>query len=518
MDLDDDSHEIGCIGDNRSLVDCGTYAASEDPEDLPAHQGIVFRDWRVMGATIVAQPAFPEAFIAGYSMTGDIAAESLTDASAITAAAIGNTSLPFAPRDRSWDGGGAKKRMESRARKQDGSLDVAKMSQGFLWRDDNSDPNNVGSYRFPFADVIDGELKAVFSGVVAAGAVVRGGRGGTKVPTAGIKSKITTLYRRAAREFKDPNIKPPWDNPARASVVGRHHTSELAIDQFAAAGFEPPDPWFTRPPFDAPTPWTVTGDRVFGHLALWNICHIGIDKRCVMAPSSQTGYAYYATKLLETRGGRVRDVGIITMDTGHATLEATYGNATSHYDNTGTMAAAVCIGEDEFGIWCAGSLLPHLDDEEKVRISLSSLSGDWRQVRGGMELVAALAVNVPGLPVTRARSGAGGSPFSALGCGALPSDEDHEERANHIFGIERQARVRMAAQRMNKARMSSMQKRMAALAAAPAEDDAAGAEEKPEPWEDELCDGLIAAIDASPEQLEKCAEEARAELAEADAA
>ncbi|MFD8335538.1 hypothetical protein ACFV42_23195 [Streptomyces solisilvae] len=479
VDLDDDSHEIGCIGENRSLVDCSQYAASDDPEELPAHQGIVFSDWRLMGATLVSQPAFPEAFVSSYTATGDVESEKLTDTSALIAAAIGNTSLPFADRGRSWDGAGAKKRMATRAKKEDGSLDVAKMSQGFLYRDESADPNNVTAYKFPFADVIDGELKAVFAGVVAAASVVQGGRGGTDVPTAGLKSKLTTLYNRAAKGFGDPEIKPPWANTKTAASLIRSSTTALAVGQFAPDHWKPPAPWFDRPPFDEGTPWTVAGDRVFGHLALWNVCHIGVEKRCIMAPPSQTGYAYYATRLLETKGGSIRDVGLITMDTGHASLEALPAAATAHYDNTGTMAAVVAIGEDEFGIWCAGSLLPHLTDDERLRIQLSALSGDWRAVRGGMELVAALAVTVPGFPQTRARAGAQGSPFSAVGCGAVGQDADaREERAERVFAAERSARVQLAARRLTSSRIASMTKRMAALGEAKrAETRAKGAED-----------------------------------------
>ncbi|MEW1679160.1 hypothetical protein AB0O47_38820 [Streptomyces noursei] len=467
VDLDDDAHEIGCIGDNRALVDCGSYATDEDPEKLPAHQGIVFTDWRLMGATLVAQPAFPEAFVSSYVSTGDIESEKLTDTSALTAAAIGNTSLPFADRGRSWDGAGAKKRMAARAKKQDGGLDVAKMSQGFLWRDDSADPNNVGSYKFPFADVVNGELRAVFAGVVAAASVVQGGRGGTNVPAGALRSKISTLYGRAAKAFKDPSIKPPWsgEKKSAASLI-RSSTTPLAVGQFAPDGWRPPGPWFNRPPFSEGTPWTVAGDRVFGHIALWNVCHIGVEKRCIMAPPSTTGYAYYATRLLETKGGGVREVGIISMDTGHADLEALPAAATAHYDNTGTMAAVVAIGEDEHGIWAAGSLLPHLTDEERVRIQLAAISGDWRSIRGGMELVAALAVNTAGFPQTRARAGAEGVPYAAVGCGALDQDpEAREERAERVFAAERAQRFQTAAKRLSARRIDAMTQRMAQLAA-----------------------------------------------------
>lgn len=467
VDLDDDSHEIGCIGDNRMLVDCASYAASDDPEELPSHQGIVFSDWRLMGATLVSQPAFPEAFLASYTETADVEASPLTDTSSLTAGAsdfaIG--SLPFADRGRSWDAAAARKRIAKWASSDRSgdkeTIDWSKYGSAFLVKGSEGD---FGGYKFPVADVIDGALKLVWSAIVAAASVAQGGRGGTDESTGPIKQQLATLYDRARKQFKDPSIKAPWENKTKtAASLVRSHTTELAIGQFAPDNWRPADPWFNRPPFDEGTPWTVAGDRVFGHLALWNVCHIGIDQRCVMAPPSQSGYAYYATRLLETKGG-VREVGIITMDTGHASLEAGMAPATAHYDNTGAMAAAVAIGEDEFGIWCAGSLLPTLTDEQRLRIQLAALSGDWRQVRGGMEMVACLAVNTPGFPQTRARSGANASPYAAVGCGALEQQpEQREARAEHVFGLERQVRVQLAAKRITASRIASMQKRMSAL-------------------------------------------------------
>lgn len=470
VDLDDDSHEIGCIGDNRMLVDCASYAASDDPEELPSHQGIVFSDWRLMGATLVSQPAFPEAFVASYAEPADVESSPLTDGYAITAGgsdfAIG--SLPFADRGRSWDAAAARKRIAAWASSDRSGdkdkVDWSKYGQAFLVK---GEAGEFGGYKFPVADVIDGQLRLVWSAIVAAASVAQGGRGGTDESTGPIKSQLASLYRRAAKEFKDPTIKAPWENKKSAASLIRSKTTEMAVGQFAPEDWTPPDPWFKRPPFDAGTPWTVAGDRVFGHLALWNVCHIGVDKRCVMAPPSSSGYAYYATRLLETKGG-VREVGIITMDTGHASLEAGVAPATAHYDNTGAMAAAVCIGEDEFGIWCAGSLLPGLSEDQRLRIRLAALSGDWRQVRGGMEMVACLAVNTPGFPQTRARSGASGSPYAAIGCGALEQEAAKiDTRAEHVFGLERQARVQLAAQRITASRIASMQKRMSAITAAP---------------------------------------------------
>lgn len=79
-----------------------------------------------------------------------------------------------------------------------------------------------------------------------------------------------------------------------------------------------------------------------------------------------------------------------------------------HYDNTGFQVAHVAVGEDEFGIWFSGALMPSVTEEQKRILRATPLSGDWRPFGGSLELVAALAVNQPGFtmaPVSLAASG-----------------------------------------------------------------------------------------------------------------
>jgi hypothetical protein len=72
----------------------------------------------------------------------------------------------------------------------------------------------------------------------------------------------------------------------------------------------------------------------------------------------------------------------------------------SHYDNTGTTVADVTCGEDEHGIWVSG-MIRDLDAATLRELRSAPLSGDWRGPEGRQELVAALAVNVPGFLVPR---------------------------------------------------------------------------------------------------------------------
>jgi hypothetical protein len=168
--------------------------------------------------------------------------------------------------------------------------------------------------------------------------------------------------------------------------------------------------WFKNPELAGPTPFTVTEDgRVFGHVATWDACHIGLpiddeENTCTTAPHSETNYAYFLTGEVLTNLGPVA-VGQITMGGGHASDKMGVRPAVSHYDSTSSAVADVTAGEDEYGIWVAGVLRSNVTDEQVHDLRAAAISGDWRRVaigrEGNLELVAALAVNVPGFPIPR---------------------------------------------------------------------------------------------------------------------
>jgi hypothetical protein len=175
----------------------------------------------------------------------------------------------------------------------------------------------------------------------------------------------------------------------------------------AAAGMvpvEPPAEWFTEPEHDGPTPLTVTDDgQVYGHLALWGTCHTGKPGVCVTPPHSPSAYRNFHRGELKTAEGERVDVGVLTMNTGHAGLRLNAAATVAHYDDTGTVAAHVRASDGAYGIWLAGALNPKLSAEDARVLMAAPPSGDWRELnRGeGLDLFAALAVNVQGFPVPR---------------------------------------------------------------------------------------------------------------------
>lgn len=200
----------------------------------------------------------------------------------------------------------------------------------------------------------------------------------------------------------------------------------------AAIPTAPPEAWFKDPALTGPTALVVEDDgRVYGHIAAWGTCHIGQIGKCVEPPTSPSNYAYFRTGALQTAEGTSVAVGHLTMGTGHAGPRDSANAAAEHYDNTGTVFADVAAGEDAYGIWVAGSLRPGITAEQ-VRVARSApISGDWRTIRGSLELVGALAVNVPGFPVPRPQGLLASGEVRSLQASGVVAHDDSAARASH---------------------------------------------------------------------------------------
>lgn len=193
----------------------------------------------------------------------------------------------------------------------------------------------------------------------------------------------------------------------------------------------PPAHAFADPVFDEITPLRLDDaslpggfTEISGHLATWGTCHTGYAGQCVTPPQSATDYAYFHSGAVRVRDAdRVFELaaGHITMgEGGHAGMQLSAAEAAAHYDNTNTVVADVTAGEDQFGIWVHGVLRRSATPEQVEALRASPLSGDWRDIGGTLEMVAALAVNSGGFPVPRARV-ASGSQFALVAAGVVPT-------------------------------------------------------------------------------------------------
>lgn len=225
-----------------------------------------------------------------------------------------------------------------------------------------------------------------------------------------------------------PVEKPEPEEKVEASATPQSRDSLTA----AAIPTAPPEAWFKDPALTGPTALVVEDDgRVYGHIAAWGTCHIGQIGKCVEPPTSPSNYAYFRTGSLRTAEGTSVAVGHLTMGTGHAGPRDSANAAAEHYDNTGTVFADVAAGEDAYGIWVAGSLRPGISAEQ-VRVARSApISGDWRTIRGSLELVGALAVNVPGFPVPRPQGLLASGEVKSLQASGVVAHDDSAARASH---------------------------------------------------------------------------------------
>ena len=177
-------------------------------------------------------------------------------------------------------------------------------------------------------------------------------------------------------------------------------TEPLDMDwMYASAAPElPPLEYFTRP--ETVGPVTVDGDRVYGYMATWGTCHIGLPG-CTTAPSSHTSYAHFLRQEQQCADGTAVPVGVLSVGGGHASPDAGVVPALEHYDNVGSAVARVFAGEDEHGIWVSGWVPPYADPDKLAMLADLDVSGDWRRIGGNLELIAVCAVNTPGFPVLK---------------------------------------------------------------------------------------------------------------------
>lgn len=285
--------------------------------------------------------------------------------------------------------------------------DIREYRKGFLWWDRGA-PDQRNSYKLPIATVASGQLKIVPRAVQSMAQIFAVARGVVDIPDDDMDAVLATVKVIQQRLDRDD--------------CGAHDDAP-AIEVLTAgiSPVAPPKSWFEDPKLDGPTPIAVTADgRVIGHLAAWGTCHAGIGNQCVMAPRTASSYKYFLNGSVVTADGGVVRVGKISAGTGHADTRLGWVPASDHYDNTGKQVAIVASGEDRWGIWVAGALVPEADDRDAAMLRRSPLSGDWRRINGNLELVAALAVNTPGFPIVALN--ASGEPETLCAAGVILED------------------------------------------------------------------------------------------------
>ena len=112
--------------------------------------------------------------------------------------------LPLADRDREWDGDTAESRVRKWAGAEDGPNE--KYRDAHVWYD-NEKKDNFTAYKLLIADVVDGRLHAVPRGVMSAGAVMQGSRGGVDLPA----DDIDRVKSHLAKYYAKMGDAAPWE-------------------------------------------------------------------------------------------------------------------------------------------------------------------------------------------------------------------------------------------------------------------------------------------------------------------
>ena len=112
--------------------------------------------------------------------------------------------LPLADRDREWDGDAAEKRVRAWADAED--QPNQKYRDAHVWYDADK-LENFTAYKLLVADVIDGRLTAVPRGVMAAGNVMQGSRGGVDLP----ERDVDRVKSHLAKYYAKMGDTAPWE-------------------------------------------------------------------------------------------------------------------------------------------------------------------------------------------------------------------------------------------------------------------------------------------------------------------
>lgn len=428
----------------------------------PAKPEALITSATITGATLVPITAFAEARapqLFDRTVADDMAVMGnarpscgCTGSQVASVRANGWDDLPFADRDVEWDKGAANSRLVAWAKGDDGEVDLDKYGRAFLWHDDVSqDDLTQGSFKLPIADVVGGQLTIIPRAVFA----VANRLGQADIPAAAkqdIRGVVEDLYDQMADEFDDDELHAPWDTtshemalaagaepplPAEGCGCAEKWAKSAAAYQTAASVFEGMDPY----PADAfkvkskgLTPMTVeerpgeSFSRIYGHIASWSSCNRGYRGQCVPPPRSRTGYANFHLGQVRTTEGPI-PAGKIVMGEGHPDTGAGVRVARAFYDATSKQVAWGVMTDDEHGPFFSGVLAPGVTAQEAATFLMSPPSGDWKD----FELMAVLAVNVPGHVVPRATM-VDGRPANMVAAGRwLAHDHDDLDDVVGLF-------------------------------------------------------------------------------------
>lgn len=223
-------------------------------------------------------------------------------------------------------------------------------------------------------------------------------------------TKRHIIKRKSALGCDDVEIPDTWGAVLVASAIARLVEPESKVF---------PSAWFSNPGLGRAVPLRIEMDtrRTYGYVAEWGTCHVGMTGMCQEVPQSTSNYGYFLKGIIDTDEGE-QPVGCLTFG-GHAKEKMRLSAAAAYYDKPEAVRAFVNVGEDEHGIWFAGIIPDDVSDADIMKMrAIGAVSGDWREIRGALELIGVPVVNSPGFPLRRLVASAGRQ-ITLIGAGAL---------------------------------------------------------------------------------------------------
>lgn len=264
-----------------------------------------------------------------------------------------------------------------------------------------------------------------------------------------------------------------------------------ALPVLPSAAFAIPEPdRYTAPFITEPD---ENGYRYYlGHIAEWGTCHIGFADRCVQPPRSQSNYTYFHTGMVRTDQGDLT-TGVITFNRrdqlrgGHAADNLSARDAVAYYDNTAWVGADVRIVNGKYGPWACGVVRRDLSSDDLHSLRATGPSGDWRRIRGSLDLVSVLHVNTQGYLSVRGLV-ASGEQISLVASAPAPAEVEDTYTADGMLAEFEQVRAWFMAEQVEEARQ-----RLEAMLPALAEIDLAAAQHEAETDLTVLLNGAVLA-------------------------
>lgn len=219
-----------------------TVEAVKHPTRADKKAGL-FKEYNVIGATLVPMPAFHQVHMAVDSSEDAALVASVMpeiDMSDWSPFAVNGDSWkawPLAPRDYKFDADDAVKRIAYWAGIGSKEPSLDRYASAFLWRngDQTGDSLAQDSFRLPLCDIVNGEPHLIYHAAYAAAALLSGAHGGLpNIPDqdkAAMVPVLNEIYATLATAYNDPNLTSPFEEgQARAASPGQQYSVEAVED------------------------------------------------------------------------------------------------------------------------------------------------------------------------------------------------------------------------------------------------------------------------------------------------